>query len=188
MGLLCDPDAPAPGAAEPDSPRPWAESSGAQAILHPAAASVSKSQPSWPDSPRPEALGSVGRWGQDRPPSGGLRASVPLSDHTGTFRTAGLDPSIPDTRGPLRAPGPAGPTERPRRLVRDRVMEPGSSSHSSEGGGSSPTPRPEAPDLLPRRCDPFRHKSCWGGRGAFHFSSQSSLLGPSASTGRSGFG
>ena len=175
-------------ALEPDPPKPWAENSGAQTTPHPAPASVSKSQPSWPDSPCPEALGSVGRWGQDRPPSGGLWASVPLSDHIGAFRTAGLDPSIPDTRGPLRAPGPAGPTERPCRLVRDRVMEPGSSSHSSEGGGSSPTPRPEAPALLPRLCDPFRHKSCWGGRGAFHFSSHSSLLGASVSTGRSGFG
>ena len=85
-------------ALELDPPKPWAENSGAQTTTHPAPASVSKSQPSWPDSPCPEALGSVGRWGQDRPPSGGLWASVPLSDHIGAsgVRDAGVQACCPE--------------------------------------------------------------------------------------------
>lgn len=94
------------GALQPDPLKPWAENSGAQTAPHPAAASVSRGQSSWLDSPCPEALGSVGRWGWGGAPFGGPQASVPLSDHTGAFRTAGLDPSIPDASGPLEGSGP----------------------------------------------------------------------------------
>lgn len=80
---------------------------------------------------------------------------------------------------PWRALGSAGSTERPPGLSRAGRMDWGSSCQSSEGGGSSPTPRPEAPPLGSRHCGLFGHKSYWGGHGAFHFSSHShSLLGP----------
>ena len=155
---------------------PWAGNGEAQTAPPPAAASVSKGLPSWPDSPCPEALGSEGRWGQCGAPSGDLRASAPLSDHTGAFRTEGLDASGPlEGSGLCRALG----SPRPPGLSRAGRMERGSSCQSSEVSGSSPTPRLEAPPLGPRRCGLFRHKSYWGGRGAFHFSSHShSPLGP----------
>ena len=154
------------GVLEPDPHKPGLRTVGSDRTPL-AAASVSKGLPSWPDSPCPEALGSEGRWGQGAAPSGDLRASAPLSDHTGAFRTEGLNANVPDASGPLEGSGlcRALGSPRPPGLSRAGRMEQGSSCQSSEVGGSSPTPRLEAPPLGPRRCGLFRHKSYWGGRG-----------------------